>query len=204
MTPRSADAPLEIVHVANLRHPKGHPHAMRIAQELKRRNVHFRWRCVGNIPDGESRDFDYLEETRRLRDEFDIQDEVVFEGPQSDIGPFLERAHVGVLTSDSEAFPVALLEYMAAGLPIVVTDIGENRAIADGTGGGAAHAIGDVDGFATTLERWYHHESERETLGRQARRSVVEQYSLESVTRQLIELYYTVLPKKHRTAGPGT
>jgi len=50
--------------------------------------------------------------------------------PSADnIPEILSAAEVGILSSSSEGLPISLLEYMAAGLPVVVTDVGECGAI---------------------------------------------------------------------------
>lgn len=50
-------------------------------------------------------------------------------GAQDDVTLFLAAADIGVLTSTSEGCSNAVLEYMAAGLPTVLSDIPANRAL---------------------------------------------------------------------------
>lgn len=44
-------------------------------------------------------------------------------GQQTDVDPWLSRAHIGLLYSSHEGFPNTLLEYMAHGLAIVTTPV---------------------------------------------------------------------------------
>lgn len=53
-----------------------------------------------------------------------IADSVRWLGQQEDVIPFLKMLDIGVLCSDSEGSPNAILEYMAAGVPTVATGIG--------------------------------------------------------------------------------
>jgi glycosyltransferase involved in cell wall biosynthesis len=53
-----------------------------------------------------------------------IEKRISFCGEVADVVPYLAAADVGVLASMSEGFPNAILEYMAAGLPVVSTDVG--------------------------------------------------------------------------------
>jgi L-malate glycosyltransferase len=53
-----------------------------------------------------------------------IERGILFAGAVDDVLPYLEAADVGVLSSVSEGFPNAILEYMAMGLPVVATDVG--------------------------------------------------------------------------------
>jgi glycosyltransferase involved in cell wall biosynthesis len=57
---------------------------------------------------------------------------VRFLGAQADVRPFLAAADLGLLTSRSEASSNAVLEYMAMGLPAVLSDIPGNRDLVDG------------------------------------------------------------------------
>jgi glycosyltransferase involved in cell wall biosynthesis/peptidoglycan/xylan/chitin deacetylase (PgdA/CDA1 family) len=57
---------------------------------------------------------------------------VRFVGRQPDVQPYLAAADYGVFTSLSEGSSNALLEYMAMGLPSVVSDIEPNRELVDG------------------------------------------------------------------------
>lgn len=60
--------------------------------------------------------------------EQDLGENVQFLGPQSQeaVRQILSIAHIGILASHEEGFSNALLEYMAAGLPVIATDVGGN------------------------------------------------------------------------------
>jgi len=56
-------------------------------------------------------------------------------GSQEQIAPYLQAMDIAVLSSESEGFSNSILEYMAAGLPCVATDVGGNReALGDAAG----------------------------------------------------------------------
>jgi glycosyltransferase involved in cell wall biosynthesis len=60
-----------------------------------------------------------------------LGDSVLFLGAVADVHPCLAAADVGLLTSRSEASSNSVLEYMAMGLPAVVSDIPGNRDLVD-------------------------------------------------------------------------
>lgn len=59
---------------------------------------------------------------------------VTLAGAQEDVRPWLAAMDVAVLCSDAEGFSNSVLEYMAAALPVVATDVGGNREALDGAG----------------------------------------------------------------------
>ncbi len=65
-----------------------------------------------------------------------LADRVVLPGWKKDAARLLPIFDVFVMSSLWEAMPMALLEAMAAGRPIVVTDVGDNRGIVDDGGCG--------------------------------------------------------------------
>lgn len=50
-------------------------------------------------------------------------------GAQSDVGPYLEQADIYLMSSDWEGLPIALLEAMASGLPVITTPIPVAKAL---------------------------------------------------------------------------
>ncbi len=66
----------------------------------------------------------------------EIEDRVIFWGYQSDVRNLLDAADIFILPSHYEAMPYSLLEALAAGLPCVITDVGDNDlTIEDGVQG---------------------------------------------------------------------
>ena len=60
--------------------------------------------------------------------------QVYFYGAVEHVHELLQQADIGVLSSVSEGLPMALLEYAAAGLPIVTTDVGACKEVVAGHG----------------------------------------------------------------------
>jgi L-malate glycosyltransferase len=82
---------------------------------------------------GEGPERNHLES---LAIELGIDSKVLFLGRRMDIVSILATFDVGVLSSHSESFSNSLVEYLAAGLPVVATDVGGAReAIIEGDNG---------------------------------------------------------------------
>jgi glycosyltransferase involved in cell wall biosynthesis len=76
------------------------------------------------------------QQLQTLAAELQIADRVTFAGFRDDVGEWLSRSKVFVLTSDSEGLSLALMEAMAAGLPAVVSNVGDlSDLVVDGDNG---------------------------------------------------------------------
>lgn len=62
----------------------------------------------------------------RLASEQGLDSRLTFWGRRNDVHEFLSGMDIGVICSDSEGLSNAVMEYMAAGLPVVATDVGGN------------------------------------------------------------------------------
>jgi glycosyltransferase involved in cell wall biosynthesis len=99
---------------------------------------------------GEGPDRDYLE---RLVGFYDLSDRVTFEGHVKLMKQIWENNHCIVMPSHGEGSPLAALEAMMAGRPVVATDVGGNaEIISDGKTGFIAEAA-TLDSFSKAMER---------------------------------------------------
>jgi glycosyltransferase involved in cell wall biosynthesis len=101
--------------------------------------------------------------------------------------PYPSAADIFVLPSRHEGFPVAPIEAMAAGLPVVAADApGVSDILADGEGsGGIVVPCEDVDALAAALLRLIDDPEHAAELGRRARRRAESHYDFEVVGAQL-------------------
>ena len=124
------DETLVFILVANLIYYKGHENLLRAFGKI-RASLPKKWvlLCVGR-DDGIGTNL--METARENR----IFSNVRWLGPRSDTASLLTAADIGLLCSDEEGFSNSILEGMAAGLPMVVTDVGGNaEAVTDGETG---------------------------------------------------------------------
>ena len=111
------DGELLALTVANLRPEKGHDVLFRAARLTADRAVPVRFVAAGQGPMR-----DELEtEHRRLQ----LGDRFVFAGERSDVLRLLAGADLFVLPSRQEGLPVVIMEATTAGVPLVVTAVGE-------------------------------------------------------------------------------
>ncbi|MGD9489363.1 MAG: glycosyltransferase [Calditrichaceae bacterium] len=84
-----------------------------------------------------------------------LKDKIHFTGQTENVAGYLKKMDLGVLTSDSEGFSNTLIEYMAAGLPIVATDIEANRELLNEGENGALFKAGEPETLAEKILELY-------------------------------------------------
>jgi glycosyltransferase involved in cell wall biosynthesis len=80
-----------------------------------------------------------------------IAHRVIFCGMRRDVPYVLASVDVAVLSSFSESFSNAVLEYMAAGLPVVTTEVGGARELIENGVNGFVVPVGDEDALASGI-----------------------------------------------------
>lgn len=157
----------------------------------KGRDVHLV--LVGDGPE----EANLREQASRLQ----LSDHVHLIGRQEDVGDWLALMDVYVNSSRSEAMSMGVLEAMAAGLPMVVTDAGDNAALVDGeTPCGRVVPPQDAVSLATAIAELLDDGGRRETMSEYARRCYQARYSITRMTEQHAALYERLLSE--RTAQP--
>lgn len=124
----------------------------------------------------------------RARD-FGLLDRLHFVGNRSDVPALLAEADAFVLPSMWEGLPMALLEAMAAGLPIVATSVAGTRQVIDDGRHGLLVAPGDAGALATALDRVVRQADLRRRLGDAARAHVNTAFSVQVQARRHADLY---------------
>jgi L-malate glycosyltransferase len=174
-----------VVMVANLRPVKGVDTLIRAAAVVIKSVPNARFVIVGDGPQRSS--------LVELVAELSLTEQVNFTGSTNDVRSAISGATVGVLTSTSEGFSNAILEYMCAGLPVVATEVGGNReAVLDGKTGFLV-APGDYNALAGKLIHLLTHPDESLRLGRTGRERVETEFSLAAMIRNYQEYYIKLL-----------
>jgi glycosyltransferase involved in cell wall biosynthesis len=132
----------------------------------------------------------------RLASELGIANKVMFLGDRRDIGAVLRSLDVAVLTSDSEALSNAILEGMAAGLPVVASRVGGNIELVEDGRTGLLFSVGNEGELVRALRSVLASSEIRHQMGSEARRRVLERYHMDVVLNQFRELYRSLLMKK--------
>ena len=113
-----ADHEVVVGNVSTLRPVKGLDLFVQAAARVAKQNSKCRFVLVGDGPEQPA-----IETAIRNHG---LQGSFVLAGPQVDVVPFLNAFDIAVLSSYSEGFSNSILEYMAARLPCIATDVGGN------------------------------------------------------------------------------
>ena len=181
-----------VIQVASFRGPKSHATAIRAAAFLRQSIPDLKWICVGKISDPED---GYIKEVRKLIKELQLTSCVELKGELDDVREVLRKAHIGVLTSDSEGLPIALLEYMAEQLPVVVTDVGQCGSIVRKAKSGTVVPPSDPSKCADAINDILSKPASARRMGENGRKYVDEHFSIEAMVKRVDRLYSDLLTK---------
>lgn len=182
-----ARAPFTVVCVGRLSAEKGQRFLLEAFARARGRLARAALWLVGDGPDRAD-----LEALARAAG---LSDAVRFWGIQEDVRPFLAGADLFVLPSSYEAQGIALLEAMAAGLPVVATAVGGVPAfIADGRNGRLV-PFGDAERLAGILVDLAGDPPRRAALAVAGRRTAA-RYRVSAIAERLEGIYRGILARK--------
>ena len=170
---------------------KDHPTFLRAAK-----------RVYDSVPDAAfiiAGEGELTEATQELARSLGIADRTFFIGRCEDVGSVLSISDVCVLSSRSEGFSNSILEYMAAGKPVVATDVGGAReAILHGVTGYLV-AAGEHEPMADHIISLLSDPESVRAMGEAGRRRVNEKFSSLKQLQTVENLYTELL----RSSAPG-
>ncbi|MEW6447515.1 MAG: glycosyltransferase family 4 protein [Bacillota bacterium] len=133
----------------------------------------------------------------RLAEMLGLKHHVRFLGFRMDVPRLMAAADVVVLTSRREGLPRVVLEAMAAGKPVVATNVRGNRDLVTDGRTGCLVPLGDVAETARTLLQLLKDRGLRARFGEEGKRRVQE-YDLAQVRRAMARIYRRYLAERER------
>ncbi|HEX7295469.1 MAG TPA: glycosyltransferase [Pyrinomonadaceae bacterium] len=164
---------------------KDHPTFLRAAQKVCEKVPDAAFVIAG---EGELK-----EATQKLAKDLGISDRTFFVGRCQDIGGLLSISAVCVLSSQAEGFANAILEYMAAGRPVVATDVGGAREAVIPNETGYLVAPGDHSTMAEHIISLLLRSETAELMGTNGRKVVSEKFSCQRQFQNVEGLYNELL-----------
>lgn len=133
-----------------------------------------------------------LDECRRLAQELDLGNRVVFPGYCADMAPWYAMADCAASASRSEGLPFNIMEAMHASLPVVASAVkGHTDLVAPGKTG-LLFPYGDEAGFINAIGRLLSDSDRTAAMGRAAEQAAIP-YALNRVLPQVMALYLSAV-----------
>jgi glycosyltransferase involved in cell wall biosynthesis len=124
------------------------------------------------------------------------------EFPPAELVRWYRASDLFVMTSEVEGFSTALVEAMAAGLPVVATDVAGIRERLDNGTNGWLRPFGDAAGLAAAMRGLLSDENQRRGFGEAAARSAA-RFSWENTVTQYLNLYKKLVREVADRQGCG-
>lgn len=134
------------------------------------------------------------QELRSLAEAKELKERVIFAGFRCDISEILKIADVFLFPSYQEGLPVAVIEAMAAGLPIICSNIRGNRDLVDRNGGflvepDDVEAMGRYIDYLSVMKASCSHMGEHNE-------KTARKYSVDSVMLEMEKIYEDIIGRK--------
>jgi glycosyltransferase involved in cell wall biosynthesis len=167
--------------VARFSPQKGHHYLIDAARILKKKQTGGKILLIG-VGDLEN-------EIRELVSRYSLDDYVMFYGQALAVHQVLQTLDCFILPSLWEGMPLALLEAMASGIPVVATDVAGTREVIKHGVNGLLIPPRDPEAIAEAFKQMKDHTTLREELAQRALNFVRETYSVDANMVAYIKLY---------------
>jgi L-malate glycosyltransferase len=186
--PQKRGSDTMITTVGNIRRVKGHDLLIRAAGMIAPRFPDVTFSVAGAVLEQ-----DYFAQLKELVTELGLEDRFLFLGGISDLRNHLAGSDIFVLPSRSEGFSNAIIEAMAAGLPVVATDVGGNtEAVEDGVNGFILPPE-NADELAKAIAELLGNPARAQKMGAAGKAIVTEKFTTEAMMRHIAGVYRRLL-----------
>jgi glycosyltransferase involved in cell wall biosynthesis len=179
--------------VANFRRVKNHIFLLKAFSELIKDCSNVKLLLIG-----QGFEFDPENSEQELRNfvkENSLNKNVLFLGYRSDVQKLLHIMDIFCLTSFKEGLPISLIEAMAAGLPVLGTNVEGIRDVIAPNRNGFLVQIGDIKELKNILHKLVQNEMLRKKFGQESRILARESFSLSRCIKQYQDLFSSMVIK---------
>ncbi len=188
--PRPAKAQSEVVvtTVGNIRRVKGHDVFIKAAATVGQHFPNVSFSIAGDVLEP-----DYFLELQNLVRDLNLSDSFHFVGGVANLRDHLSSSDIFVLPSRSEGFSNAIVEAMAASLPVVATNVGGNaEAVVDGISGFVV-PCDDTAALSAAITRLISNPSQAKAMGEAGRNLAKEKFTTEAMMDKIAACYRNLL-----------
>jgi glycosyltransferase involved in cell wall biosynthesis len=180
-----------VATVGNIRRVKGHDVFIKAAASIAAQFPQVSFNIAGDVLEP-----DYFAELQTLIRDLKLSDRFHFVGGVKNLREYLSIADIFVLPSRSEGFSNAIVEAMAASLPVVATDVGGNReAVTDGVSGLIVPSE-DPAALAAAITRLLSDPSKAREMGAAGKKLASEKFTTDAMMHQITLAYAGLLTRR--------
>ena len=133
---------------ANIRTQKNHLRQVLVMNELRQRNVYFKWVNIGSMVEK-----DTVLQLQQAIDEYKLNDSFYLLGIKENPYPYISRADAVTVLSDYESWSLVISESLILGVPVITTPTsGAMHQVIDGVNGFVTDF--DISGIADVIEEF--------------------------------------------------
>ncbi len=192
---RSPDA-IVVTTVGNIRRVKGHDIFIKAAASIATQFPQVSFNIAGDVLEP-----DYFLELQTLVRDLNLLNRFHFAGGITNLHEYLSAADIFVLPSRSEGFSNAIVEAMAASLPVVATDVGGNaEAVKDGVNGFVVPSE-DPAALAAAILQLLSDPAKAREMGAAGKNLAAEKFTTDAMMRQITLAYANVLTARRTAAS---
>ena len=179
------DNTFNVIHISNFRSVKRIEDVVRAFYRVAQKSEKARLIMVGDGPDCNS--------AVNLADELGIADKVSFRGIVDEVTEVLAEAHLLLLPSSSESFGLVALEAMAAGLPVVASDVGGLPEVVEHGVTGFLAGVGEVDLMADYILKLINDRDKYSGMAHASGKRAAALFSYEKIVPEYMSLYESLI-----------
>lgn len=177
-----------VTTIANIRHVKGHDIFIRAAAAIAPRFPNVCFSIAGGVLDKA-----YFEELQSMVRGMNLSGRFHFVGSITDLQQQLSTADIFVLPSRSEGFSNAIVEAMAASLPVVATNVGGNAEAVQSGVSGIIVPTEDPEALADAISQLLADPARATAMGIAGKRRVAEKFTTAAMMEQTTATYRRLL-----------
>ena len=186
--PAKAQGEFLVTTVGNIRRVKGHDVFIKAAASVVQQFPKVSFSIAGDVLEPA-----YFTELQDLVQDLNLANHFRFDGGVTNLRQYLAAADAFVLPSRSEGFSNAIVEAMAASLPVVATNVGGNaEAVNDGISGFLVPSE-DPGALSAAILRLLSDPSQARAMGAAGRSLVAERFTVEAMMNRTASAYSNLL-----------
>ena len=176
------DKTFKIVMVGNICKEKGQKKLIDAISIIKcNKNIDVDFYGTGSI--------EYINKLERRIKKLDLTDRIVFKGYEKNIKDILNKYDLAVMCSKIDGFGLVTIEYMMAGVPVLVSKTGANFEIVSDYSNGFMFNFDDVNSLSKKIEYIIKNYDKAIEVSKKAYEQAIKKYSLDSSFNSIKSLY---------------